>query len=306
MIVVGLALAALPLVVGGPKVQWQAPTSFLAGSSYRVHLEVTAPDAETVIAGWLLTPSAFSIDGKLLGDREDKGTMRVPAGTKLTLDLDLGPLLKPDKDFQLTYAKEIAEGGPVEVRLMKPAPAGLGFMDEKSVPAASLAQYNVLLQTSRGDMMLEFWPDVAPNHVRNFLDLVYTGFYDGIIFHRCFPNFMIQAGNKATKEDVDATVELDGPRKLMAEFSAKKHVRGVLSMARGPDPNSASSQFFIMQVANPGLDGQYSAFGKLISGYETLDLIANAPGKPILGAGGNRPTDPQRIVKATVVLAAAK
>jgi peptidyl-prolyl cis-trans isomerase B (cyclophilin B) len=295
------ALLSAAAFAGGPKVQWQAPTAFIPGGSYRVHVEVTAPEAETAIAGWLLTPAAFNVDGNPLTEREDKGSMRVPAGTRLMLDLDLGPYLRVDKDFKLTYAKEIAEGGPVAVKIMKPAPPGLSFMDERSVPTPELAKYNVVLQTTRGDMVLEFWPDVAPSHVRNFLDLAYTGFYDGIIFHRCWPGFMIQAGNRATKEDVDATAELDGPRRVRAEFNQKKHERGVLSMARTDDPNSASSQFFIMHATNSQLDGKYSAFGKLVSGYETLDAIANAPGRPISGAGGNRPTDPQRILKAIVV-----
>ena len=152
-------------------------------------------------------------------------------------------------------------------------------------------KFNVLLQTNHGEMIVEFWPDVAPMHVRNFLDLSYTNFYSGVTFHRVMPGFMIQGG------DPTGSGNGNGPRTLQAEFNDRSHERGVLSMARTEDPNSASCQFFIMHAPAPGLDHQYSAFGRLIAGYETLDAIATTP------TTQDRPNDPQKILKATVIRA---
>jgi peptidyl-prolyl cis-trans isomerase B (cyclophilin B) len=167
-------------------------------------------------------------------------------------------------------------------------------MDEKAMPAAELSKYWVLLGTSRGDILVEFWPDVAPGHVRNFLDLSYTGFYNGLTFHRVIPGFMIQGG------DPDGNGTGGGPRRLKAEFNQKKHVRGVLSMARSNDPNSASSQFFVMHQDSEHLDGQYSAFGIVVSGMDAVDKIVNAP-----RGAGDRPNVPQVINTAVVVKAPA-
>jgi peptidyl-prolyl cis-trans isomerase B (cyclophilin B) len=306
MMFTALLLAVLPCGIsaesgGQPEVKWHAPSSFLAGGSFRVQVEIKAPAGGAEVPNWLLSPAAFSADGDALDKRPNGDTIRLPEGFTITGELDLGPLLKSPSDFKLAYAKEFSNAAPLEVKLLKPAPAGLKFMDPAAIPDAALANYNVLLQTSRGDMQLEFWPDVAPNHVRNFLDLASTGYYDGVIFHRVFPGFMIQGGNAATKRDPNATAEEPGPRTLKAEFSAKRHERGVLSAARSPDPDSASSQFFIMHANATHLDGQYSAFGKLVTGYDVLDLIANSPGRPIPGAGGVRPNEPQKILRAIVV-----
>jgi peptidyl-prolyl cis-trans isomerase B (cyclophilin B) len=155
-------------------------------------------------------------------------------------------------------------------------------------------------------MVAELWPDVAPKHVRNYLELCYTGFYDGTLFHRVGPGFMIQGGDPNTKnaKAPDTWGTGQGPRKLNAEFNAKKHTRGVLSMARGDDPNSATCQFFVMHATSPGLDGKYSGFGTLIDGFEALDKIATAPGTPIPNMPGTfRPNEPQRIEHAVVLVA---
>ena len=273
------------------QIQWRAPTSFVAGSPFRVNVELTAPPGGSVVSGWLLTPAAFSLDGKSLGEREEKGSMALPEGAKVTAEIDLGPYLRAEKDFQIHYAAGLGDDQPVAVQVLEPAAGGLNFMDERSVPLADLAKYNVLLQTNRGDMLVEFWPDVAPNHVRNFLDLSYTNFYAGTTFHRVIPDFMIQGG------DPTASGAGNGPRMLPAEFNAKKHERGVLSMARAGNPNSASCQFFIMRMAKTHLDGQYSAFGKLLRGYEVLDAIATTP------TAGTTPIAPQTILKAVVIKA---
>jgi peptidyl-prolyl cis-trans isomerase B (cyclophilin B) len=169
----------------------------------------------------------------------------------------------------------------------QPAETGLDFM---KMPLEQLAQYHVILETNQGAMEVEFWPDVAPNHVRNFLDLAYTGFYDGTIFHRVIPGFMIQGG------DPTGTGTGDGKRKLKAEFNKKPHEPGVLSMARSQSPDSASCQFFVMHARSPHLDGQYSGFGKLVSGQEVVDKIAKTKTK-----SGDRPVQEQKIEKARVV-----
>lgn len=134
---------------------------------------------------------------------------------------------------------------------------------------------NILITMENGDTMsAELYPEIAPKTVENFVKLVNKKFYDGLIFHRVIPGFMIQGG------DPQGT-GMGGPGySIVGEFSSNgfpndlKHTRGVLSMARAMDPNSAGSQFFIMHQDAPHLDGQYAAFGKLTDGFDTLDKIA--------------------------------
>ncbi|HLU69591.1 MAG TPA: peptidylprolyl isomerase [Fibrobacteria bacterium] len=131
-----------------------------------------------------------------------------------------------------------------------------------------------ILSTRHGDITIEFLPEVAPNHVQNFLDLARSGFYDGTKFHRVIPGFMIQGGDPNSKEDDRRLHGTGGSGKnVKAEFNATKHVRGIVSMARAASPDSASSQFFIMVADSPHLDGQYSAFGKVVSGLDVADKI---------------------------------
>jgi peptidyl-prolyl cis-trans isomerase B (cyclophilin B) len=132
-----------------------------------------------------------------------------------------------------------------------------------------------VITTTEGTMVLEFWPDVAPKHVENFKKLAKSGFYDGTAFHRVIKGFMIQGGDPLTKDDSKQAVwGTGGPGwKVDAEFNKKSHARGVLSMARSQDPNSAGSQFFICHDKATFLDGQYTAFGKLIKGDEVLEKI---------------------------------
>ncbi len=127
-------------------------------------------------------------------------------------------------------------------------------------------------------MVLEFWPDVAPKHVENFKKLATSGFYDGTAFHRVIKGFMIQGGDPLTKDDSKQSMwGTGGPGwKVNAEFNKKPHERGVLSMARSNDPNSAGSQFFICHDNARFLDGQYTAFGKLIKGDDVLQKINTA------------------------------
>lgn len=148
-----------------------------------------------------------------------------------------------------------------------------------------------------GVMKAELYPDIAPITVQNFVDLAAKGFYNGLIFHRVIPDFMIQGG------DPEGT-GMGGPGYcIKGEFRANgvkndlKHKRGVLSMARAQDPDSAGSQFFIMHADYPYLDGQYAAFGKLIEGIEVVDKIAS-----VRTDYNDRPLEPQQIEFMTVQL----
>ena len=135
----------------------------------------------------------------------------------------------------------------------------------------------VTIQTNQGTIQVELYPDVAPNTVNNFISLVQKGFYNGTIFHRVIPGFMIQGG------DPEGT-GMGGPGySIKGEFAANgfannlKHIAGVISMARAQNPDSAGSQFFIMVEDAPHLDGQYAAFGKVTQGLEVAQAIVSAP-----------------------------
>lgn len=129
-----------------------------------------------------------------------------------------------------------------------------------------------------GDIRLKFFPDVAPNHVNNLLKLAGEKFYDGTTFHRVIPGFMIQGGDPNSKQADRARHGTGGPGyRLNAEFNQRPHKRGTLSMARAQDPNSAGSQFFICVADASFLNGQYTVFGEVESGMETVDRIVNAP-----------------------------
>ena len=148
-----------------------------------------------------------------------------------------------------------------------------------------------------GVMKAELYPEIAPITVKNFVDLAAKGFYNGLIFHRVIPGFMIQGGDPEG-------VGTGGPGyTIKGEFTANgfrndlRHTRGVLSMARAMDPDSAGSQFFIMHEDSPHLDGQYAAFGKIIEGIEVVDQIAS-----VKTDYNDRPYEPQEIEFMTVQL----
>ncbi len=148
------------------------------------------------------------------------------------------------------------------------------------------------IDTSAGAMTLEFFLDKAPGHVENFVKLAEKGFYDGTVFHRTIPGFMIQGGCP------DGT-GMGGPgHQVNAEFNDTPHKRGILSMARSSDPNSAGSQFFICHGDAAFLDNQYTAFGRLVDGDDTLEKIATAPTQP--GGEGSKPVDPVKVSKVTI------
>jgi peptidyl-prolyl cis-trans isomerase B (cyclophilin B) len=151
--------------------------------------------------------------------------------------------------------------------------------EPKKAEAKPAAKEVAVVKTTEGDLVLEFYPDVAPKHVENFKKLAREGFYDGQCFHRVIPGFMIQGGDPNTKDETKkATWGQGGPGyTINAEFNNKPHLRGTLSMARTPDPNSAGSQFFICHGSPRQLDNQYTVFGKLIKGEDVLDKIATTP-----------------------------
>jgi len=131
-----------------------------------------------------------------------------------------------------------------------------------------------ILSTRHGDITIEFLPEVAPNHVQNFIELAGKGFYDKTLFHRVIPDFMIQGGDPNSKNPDKRLHGTGGSGKnLKAEFSKTPHVRGVVSAARSTNPDSASSQFFIVVADSSHLDNQYSAFGRVSSGMEVVDKI---------------------------------
>lgn len=139
-----------------------------------------------------------------------------------------------------------------------------------------------LIKTKYGDMEIVFFPDKAPNHVQNFVKLAKSGYYNGTIFHRVIPGFMIQGGDPNTKDPGrPETYGMGGPsEKLRAEFNDTPHRRGIVSMARTNDPNSAGSQFFIVVKDSNFLDGQYTAFGEVVKGMEVADKIVSLPRNP--------------------------
>ena len=128
-----------------------------------------------------------------------------------------------------------------------------------------------------GKIELELYPEAAPKTVENFLNLVGEGFYDGLIFHRVIPGFMIQGGDPLGNGMGGSKEKIHGEFRSNGHNNPIKHERGVISMARAYDKNSASSQFFIMHANAPHLDGDYAAFGKVVSGIEVVDEIASIP-----------------------------
>ncbi len=141
-----------------------------------------------------------------------------------------------------------------------------------------MAETTAVIETKFGNMEIKFFPDVAPNHVKNFTDLAKKGFYDGTTFHRVIPGFMIQGGDPNSKSPDKSRHGTGGPGyTVKAEFNKKTHKRGTLSMARAQDPDSAGSQFFICVADAKFLDNQYTVFGEVVSGMEVADKIVSQP-----------------------------
>ncbi|MFO1050881.1 MAG: peptidylprolyl isomerase [Planctomycetota bacterium] len=171
---------------------------------------------------------------------------------------------------------------------------------------ADLAQVEACISTDLGDLVVAFRPDKAPAHVANFVRLAASGFFDGLAFHRVVRNFVVQAGCPNSREGSTGIPGTGGPGwKVHAEFNDLPHQRGALSMARGQDPNSAGSQFFLVQAESlPSLDGRYTVFGQLRDGFEVLDAIAAV--ECTIGPGGERSVPKDRLAIRSVTLREAQ
>jgi peptidyl-prolyl cis-trans isomerase B (cyclophilin B) len=173
-----------------------------------------------------------------------------------------------------------------------PATVPAQTADDQEKPMSDYEGKVAELHTSKGEIDIRFFPEVAPNHVRNFLELAEKGFYNGTKFHRVIPGFMIQGGDPNTISGAPNTWGMGGsPKKIAGEFSSISHKRGIVSMARSQDRNSASSQFFIVVKDSTFLDKEYTVFGQVTKGMEVADAIVNAPSD----SGNNRPKEPVTI-----------
>jgi len=154
-------------------------------------------------------------------------------------------------------------------------------VDEKKAenPTMNTSNEVAVIKTSEGDMVVQFWTDAAPNTIENFKKLARSSFYDSTIFHRIVKGFMIQGGDPNSKDaGKESSYGEGGPGyKIKAEFNDHSHERGIISMARSSDPDSAGSQFFICLAPVPRLDHQYTTFGKLIKGDDVLEKIGDTP-----------------------------
>jgi peptidylprolyl isomerase len=165
---------------------------------------------------------------------------------------------------------------------------GALFLAGRAAVAADL-ENTLYLDLPAGRVVIQMRPDLAPNHVKRIKELVRRGFYYGLVFHRVIDGFMVQGG------DPTGTGMGGTGQKLNAEFSNERHVRGIVSMARSADPNSADCQFFIMLGDNPSLDGKYTIWGQVVSGMEYVDQIKKGD-----SARNGQVTDPTHIVKLQV------
>ncbi|MEZ0324725.1 MAG: peptidylprolyl isomerase [Fimbriimonas sp.] len=231
---------------------------------------------------------AFLLGAALLAGCNDKPAEVASTPTTAPPATDTPPA-KDAYDATLSNSQLSSRGIPSQAKPM--GKETISVADRKPKDGEEVA----VLETDMGKIVLMFFPDKAPNHVANFKKLVKSGFYDGTRFHRTIPNFMIQGGDPNTKNSDRSSWGQGGPEeRVMAEFNDIHHTKGVLSMARSNDPNSAGSQFFIMVGEAPTLDWKYSAFGKVVTGQEVADKIVSQP------AEGELAVDPVAIKKATL------
>jgi peptidyl-prolyl cis-trans isomerase B (cyclophilin B) len=208
----------------------------------------------------------------------------------------------------LTYSAWLLLGGFVTAKAQNapaPAEAPSAPTSPASVPAPVPVKELAVIKTSKGEMTVEFWEDVAPKTVANFKKLAKEGFYNGTAFHRIIKGFMIQGGDPNTKDPSKEGVYGTGDPgyKIKAEFNDKKHERGVLSMARSMDPDSAGSQFFICLDPAPFLDRQYTGFGRVVKGEEVLLKIGDTP---VASNGRERSKPTERVTVEGVKIIAAQ
>jgi len=306
------AALLLPLLAQDVQLAYQAPSMYIAGEPFVVTVTATA-ETTAAVPAWSFTSAAFAAGGAPLGERPEGAFMTLAAGQELTTTFDLAPALRQTapagRRFKLGF--DAFALAATEVTVLERAPQGIDFM---TLPVEQLADYQVVLQTIAGPLWAELWSDVAPNHARNFLDLAYTGYYDDNQFHRVIPGFMIQGGG--------APAGKPAPRTLLNEFNERRHVPGVLSMARMgvdrrdangnviPANDSATSEFFVMHAVYPSLDGKYTGFGKLVAeqqeqGLAVVEAIVRTgnPAFPRRDPRSHKPVARQGLYKAIVVKA---
>jgi cyclophilin family peptidyl-prolyl cis-trans isomerase len=198
----------------------------------------------------------------------------------------------------------------IPARAAPKSPAKKEKKERKVTKARDYAKTLAVIKTTQGDITVRFFFEKAPGHVKNFIDLAAAGFYDGTLFHRVIPDFMVQGGDPFTKDPAKASLFGTGgntdskgrPLNVKAEFNDQTHRRGVLSMARASDPDSASSQFFIVVKDSPFLDRQYTAFGEVVKGLEVVDKLVTESNPDIADPRtGGKPRSYQKIVKIELV-----
>jgi peptidyl-prolyl cis-trans isomerase B (cyclophilin B) len=279
-----LFACALPMAVAqdipGVKTTLVAEPALVRGAevSLRLSIEVSQ-DAELpadLVTGCMLDVKIGDQAGPQVRDAGKGGAVQFAAGTSLSrvIKLPVARLAPNAKDSMGVTSLALAWPGLTGANCVVQLAPDLSKI---SIDQLDLKKTKVVLVTNYGEMTVAFYPEKAPETVKNFLKLAKDGFYDGTKFHRVIRNFMVQGGDPFTKDDsMQARWGQGDPGyKLKAEFNDTKHTRGVLSMARSQDPNSAGCQFFVCHAEAPHLDNQYTAFAALESGLDTLDKIAN-------------------------------
>jgi peptidyl-prolyl cis-trans isomerase B (cyclophilin B) len=281
------------------------------GEPVRVKLHLNSLQNCKIPKGWF-TGEAFQlrVNGKDLGlfgkGNTPANEMSVPllAGTKLELSIPIN-----SKKLVSRFSETMKPGSifVCELGIPKVPTARVKFQvvqepQVSDLERLDLARTKVAMVTNFGTMLISFRPDKAPKTVANFVKLSLKHFYDKTKFHRVIPGFMIQGGDPNSKNDNPDDDGMGDPGyKIDAEFNDIVHERGVLSMARSADPNSAGSQFFICHAKASHLDGKYTAFGKLVQGLDVLDRICRVPLGLNRGGQKTRPTK-DVVVLRTVVL----
>ncbi len=240
--------------------------------------------------------------GDKAGPRIDdgaSGSVNLTAGTKVQRLLTVpGSRLALPVSAELIDVTLTWKDTPSATAMLKVAP------DTSSIALEDLdlGKTKVLLITNYGQMAVRFFPDKAPGHVKNFIKLAKEHFYDGTKFHRVIKGFMLQGGCPNTKDGAKGMPGAGDPGyTVKAEFNDTRHERGILSMARSGHPDSAGSQFFVLHGTAPHLDNQYSAFGILESGFDTLDKIADARVRMTESGEPSAPVEPVHLYSAIVL-----
>ena len=311
------ALRLLPavLLLGGAvhaqsaKVSLRALESYLRHTdSLKVEIRVEATsDTEVPLATITGTGLTLKANGKSIPIGKPKsGKVPLRKGSKLTLEvpIQLGRALSKSgvKLGSGPVAVEVALAGADSAKVHV-----VRDIKDVNVEQLDLAKTRVAVVTNFGTMVVAFRPDKAPKTVANFVKLSKDHFYDNTRFHRVLKNFMIQGGDPNTRDNNPGNDGSGGPGYMIdAEFNDLRHVRGVISMARSRDPNSAGSQFFLMHGEAKHLDNQYTGFGSLVEGLDVLDRIASTATKMTPQGEPSRPVNDVWFYKAIVLPAFKK